>query len=66
MKEVLEAAKLAGVYVVTHSPGDGVTRYRFHWEASSEYNSGNEIATVLGKKNALLWLSAFRAGRVGA
>lgn len=42
----------------THSPGDGVTRYRFfETDETPDYHQGNYIYTALGIKEADLWLS---------
>lgn len=69
---VYEAAANAGVFVGTWSPGDGVTRYRFYREGEwsnglpvADYNEGgrHELKTVLGRKDALLWLAGYKAGR---
>lgn len=64
------AAKDAGLYVGTCSPRDGATRYRFftngEWSNGlpvQDYNSGDGVKTVLGRKDALLWLSGYQAGR---
>ena len=62
MTKVETLAREVGLHVSTWSPGDGVTRYRFHREAS-DYNAGQEVKTVLGAKDALLWLSGVREGR---
>lgn len=58
---VEELAESVGIHVSTWSPGDGATRYRFH-RGDFDYNAGNELATVLGRKNALMWLRAFKRG----
>lgn len=67
---IYQAAEEAGLYVGAWSPGDGVTRYRFfdHGVMSNglpvqDYNSGDGVKTVLGRKDALLWLAGYRAGR---
>ncbi len=62
--KISEYAESLGIHVSTWRPGDGVTRYRFHRE-SSDYNSGNAITTVLGRKDAETWLNGFKAGRQG-
>ena len=62
MTKVETLAAEVGLHVSTWSPGDGATRYRFHYQAS-DYNAGREVKTVLGRKDALLWLSGVREGR---
>ena len=59
---VQEFAKVMGLHVSTWSPGDGVTRYRFH-RTNEDYNSGNEVQTVLGRKAAMLFLRGVQVGR---
>lgn len=59
---VKSLAREVGLFVSTWSPGDGATRYRFHAE-EADYNDGREVKTVLGRKDALLWLSGYRAGK---
>lgn len=61
MTYVEELARTVGLHVSTWAPGDGVTRYRFHREAS-DYNAGKEIKTVLGRKDAVLYLEGYKAG----
>ncbi len=60
---VQEFADSVDLHVETWSPGDGVTRYRFHRRSDESYNSGNEIATVLGRKAAMTFLRGVQAGR---
>jgi hypothetical protein len=56
------------LYIATWSPGDGVTRYRFFTKPNTprgaDYNAGGQIHTVLGYKNAELFVEAFTAGYV--
>lgn len=61
MTYVEELAASVGLHVSTWSPGDGVTRYRFHREPSG-YNAGREVKTVLGRKDAVLFLEGVRIG----
>jgi len=69
MSKVIEEAigNLPLVYA-KHSPGDGVTRYRFFLETwpqtgyHASYNSGNGIHTALGVKSALAFIKAFGLG----
>ena len=59
--ELTRLAALAGMYVRTYSPGDGVTRYRFFARASdgSEPNDyfgpANGLHTALGFKEAMTY-----------
>lgn len=55
-------AREVGLFVSTWSPGDGATRYRFFGK-EMDYFAGDGLKTVLGRKDALLWLSGYRAGR---
>ena len=64
MTAVETLAAEVGLHVSTWSPGDGATRYRFHREAS-DYNAGKEVKTVLGRKDAVLFLEGVRIGRNG-
>jgi hypothetical protein len=49
--------------LVCHSPGDGMTRYRFFpRKDEQDYFSGGHICTQLGFKYALDWAEAFVAG----
>ena len=62
MTKVETLAAEVGLHVSTWSPGDGTTRYRFH-QKQEDYNSGNAIKTVLGRKDAVLFLEGVREGR---
>lgn len=61
-KDVEAYARQVGLHVATWSPGDDMTRYRFYNE-STDYNAGRELVTVGGRRDALLWLRGYRAGR---
>lgn len=63
--DVAIAAENVGLFVSTWSPGDGWTRYRFS-RVEQDFNAGDGIVTVAGRKDALLWLRGYRAGKVGA
>lgn len=54
-----------GLYVSTWSPGDGMTRYRFH-AYPSDYNAGKELYTAGGLKDAKTWLRGYRQGQINA
>ena len=61
-------AEMAGLVVRTHSPGDGVTRYRFFRDSAptgegdgSDYFSGFGCYTALGMKEALAFVAGARA-----
>lgn len=62
MSTVEAFAREVGLYVATWSPGDGWTRYRFY-DKPTDYNDGQELMTVAGRKDALVWLRGYRAGR---
>ena len=57
-----------GLAFGTSSPGDGIRRYRFFkaevagnpW---ASYNGGGGIFTALGRKEALVFLAGYQAGR---
>lgn len=51
LEALQNAAADVGLYVTTYSPGDGVTRYRFH-EKPASYFSDSGIHTALGLKKA--------------
>ena len=64
MTTIETLAAEVGLHVSTWSPGDGVTRYRFFRNPGNQYNGpDNGIKTVLGRKDALLWLSGVREGQ---
>ncbi len=70
VNDVYETAKDVGLYVATWSPGDGVTRYRFlHTETDyfvGSYHPASDnyiLYTALGRKEALVWLAGYEAGR---
>lgn len=51
-------ARAKGLYVAKHSPGDGVTRYRFFDKPDNSYfGPDNGICTVLGLKAAKKFLA---------
>ena len=58
MRKDIEAAALAaGLRVDTHSPGDGVTRYRFFADRP------HPLVTVSGTGLALIFIDGYGAGR---
>lgn len=57
--ELLTHAKLAGLTVETHAPGDGVTRYYF----APEQTPGRYIGRALGLREAHTWLAGYDRGR---
>lgn len=57
-----EWIKPYGLYVVTWSPGDGVTRYRFYDSPHRYYDNENELHTALGYKEAVIFARGFIAG----
>ena len=59
-----ENARLAGLKVGTYSPGDGITRYRFYTAdtLNADYFADSGLVTVLGRKNAQLFIFAFALG----
>lgn len=64
MKDVTEAARAVGLYVATHSPGDGATRYRFFQVPGQRYNGPrNGIYTALGRKQAMTFIVGYQWGR---
>ena len=55
-----------GLYVATHSPGDGVTRYRFMKSKGGKpisYFRTDGIYTALGMKEAKMFLMAYNKRR---
>lgn len=57
LEKLREAAKTGGLYVATHSPGDGVTRYRFFDRPGNSYfGPDNGVCTELGLKKAWRYL----------
>jgi beta-lactam-binding protein with PASTA domain len=62
VKELKDWANQLGLTLHTWAPGDGVTRYRFFNYPAESYNSGWEIKTVLGRKDAILFLEAYQLG----
>jgi hypothetical protein len=74
VKQINKIANSYGLNLYTYSPGDGVTRYRFAEQFSGQtcYFSGNGLVTLLGRKEARLWLLGYadaidrnRAAQVG-
>lgn len=61
-KDVETFARQVGLHVATWSPGDGMTRYRF-FDRESDYDSGEGLVTVGGRKDALLWLRGYSSGK---
>ena len=52
-----------GVHIARHRTGAGnPARFRFFTEAS-EFYSGDGLGTVIGPRNALVWLRGFQAAR---
>jgi hypothetical protein len=58
----LTRAKCHGLWVTTWSPGDGVTRYRFHAKPG-DYNDGSDIGFALGLKEANAWIDGWIAAK---
>ena len=59
-----EEAKVAGLYVCTYSPGDGLTRYRFFDKPGNSYfGPANGIYTALGLKEAQTYLAGYARAR---
>lgn len=57
LEELQAAARTGGLYVATHSPGDGVTRYRFFDKPGNSYfGPANGVCTELGLKKAWRYL----------
>jgi len=48
--------------VHTYSPGDVITRYRFHRPGVKSYFEDSGIYTALGKKEAEIFLRGFEVG----
>jgi len=60
VKQIANIANAYGLNLYTYSPGDGVTRYRFALQFEQDsYFGGNGIATLLGRKEARLWLLGY-------
>lgn len=60
MRRVVEA----GLRVATHSPGDGVTRYRFFKSKKRvSYFTHVGIYTALGLTEAEAWLAGYMRGK---
>jgi hypothetical protein len=52
-----------GVHIARHRTRAGdPARFRFFTEAS-EFHSGDGLGTVIGPRNALVWLGGFQAAR---
>ena len=59
-KQLADIAYGYGLDVFTYSPGDGVTRYRFAKVGAQDgYFGGDGITTLLGRKEARLWLLGY-------
>jgi len=66
--EILAKALRNGLTIATHSPGDGVTRYRFFKRDNEhphghDYHEGKEYYTALGPKEAHAFLDGVAVGR---
>jgi len=65
-KQITDIAKYYGLDLFTYSPGDGVTRYRFAMAGRQDgYFGGDGIVTLLGRKEARLWLLGFTDAFMG-
>lgn len=51
-----------GLFIRTYSPGDGMTRYRFFDNVNRSYDSGGEIFTALGLKEANTFVTGYVQG----
>lgn len=72
--DVIKKAESLGLCCDYYNPGDGLTRYRFFGQVrlslgmgqsiaeKPDYFSGSGLGTVLGAKQAMLWLDGFEAG----
>ena len=64
---VEKAAAAVGLVVGTWAPGDGVTRYRFFLSDGKsrygDYHQGDGLYTALGRKDAMMFISAYGKGR---
>lgn len=66
MNDVQNQARGAGIFCSHYAPGDGVTRYRFTTEDVDYFAASHPLATVLGRKQALVWLAGYKSGRNGS
>jgi len=60
----INLAKL-GLFISTWSPGDGITRYRFHHGIDEDYFSCQSVYTALGRKEAACFGLAYYYGKTG-
>jgi len=67
-RDMLALAERVGVKVVTWSPGDGMTRYRFidtrsepYWD-QTYFGTSHSLYTALGLREATIWLLGYAAG----
>ena len=66
IEQLRNTAAGMGLYVATHSPGDGVTRYRFMKSRGGKpisYFRTDGIYTALGMKEAKMFLMAYNKRR---
>lgn len=59
-------ARYMGLHVATHSPGDGVTRYRVFcdpYQTHPDYDAGLGLYTAHGPKDLDTFLAGFSAGK---
>lgn len=64
IERLKKACELAGFYVNTYSPGDGVTRYRFTSNSDDDYfGPGHSDFTALGWRVAVAYATG-RGARV--
>jgi hypothetical protein len=61
LKELLPHLQREGFDLASHSPGDGVTRYRIV-PRGRDYYSGPSVVAALGAREAALAVRAFLAG----
>lgn len=65
LSAIIKEAEAHGLKVYTYNPGDGINRIRFFLAGpnATDYFADSGLFTALGKKQALIWLQGFIAGK---
>lgn len=59
---IRKAETIGHLYVTMWSPGDEMTRYRFHTQWPADYDDGTHLVTCCGIAEANLWLHGYIEG----
>ena len=65
-KQIKNEAAMFDLLCCTHSPGDGITRYRFFEnpvERQTYFGPNSGMGTILRAKSAMIWLYGYCSGK---